>query len=257
MKLTGKLTNGLIGLLATHGVRAWMRSLDFRAIYLDPAVDPTRALGGTRIYVFWHENLLIPLYLRGHCHIAMLLSQHRDADILGRVAKLSGFGCVRGSTYRGGARALMELLERSRTQHLAITPDGPRGPRRQLAQGPIYLASKLRLPIVAMGMGYDRPWRAPSWDRFAVPRPFSRARGIVSPPISIPGDLDRDGVERWRLHLERVLNELSRESEAWAESGRRRTGEVVCRPQSAPKPIPAAPSLQVSDADEGSVSRAA
>lgn len=237
MKRINSLTNGLVGLFAARGVQAWMRTLDFRAIYLDRDVDPTLARGGTRIYVFWHENLLIPLYLRGHCHISMLLSQHRDADILGQVAKLSGFGCVRGSTYRGGARALMELLERSRTNHLAITPDGPRGPRRQLAQGPIYLASKLGLPIVAMGMGYDRPWRAPSWDRFAIPRPFSRARGIVSQAIEIPGNLDREGVEFWRLRVEQILNQLSLESEAWAESGRRRLGEITCRPQSATKPL--------------------
>lgn len=238
MKLTGKLTNGLVGLFATHGIRAWMRTLDYRAVLLDSNVDPAQSEGGARIYVFWHENLLIPLYLRGHCHISMLLSQHRDADVLGKVAKLSGFDCVRGSTYRGGARALMELLDKSRTHHLAITPDGPRGPRRKLAQGPIYLASKLGLPIVAMGMGYDQPWRAPSWDRFAVPRPFSRARGIVSRAISIPPNLDRAGVEDWRLHVERVLNELSLDSEAWAESGKRRVGEVVFRPQSAAKPLP-------------------
>jgi lysophospholipid acyltransferase (LPLAT)-like uncharacterized protein len=238
MNLLNPLTNGLVGLLATHGVRAWMRTLDYRAIYLDRNVDPTLARGGTRIYVFWHENLLVPLYLRGHCHIAMLLSQHRDADILGLVAKLSGFDCVRGSTYRGGSRALMELLERSRTHHLAITPDGPRGPRRKLAQGPIYLASKLQLPIVAMGMGYDRPWRTPTWDRFAIPKPFSRARGIVSGPMFIPPDLDRDGVEHWRLHIGQVLDELSLDSEAWALSGKRRVGEVTCYPQAAPKPIP-------------------
>jgi lysophospholipid acyltransferase (LPLAT)-like uncharacterized protein len=257
MKLTSSMTNGLVGLLATHGVRAWMRTLDYRAIYLDREVDPILARGGTRIYVFWHENLLIPLYLRGRCHISMLLSQHRDADILGQVAKLSGFGCVRGSTYRGGARALMELFERSRTNHLAITPDGPRGPRRKLAQGPIYLASKLGLPIVAMGMGYDSPWRAKSWDRFAIPKPFSRARGIVSGPISIPPDLDRDGVEYWRLHVERMLNELSLEAESWAESGRRREGEIPCRPQSAQKPMMATRNEAIDSADHRQLARVA
>lgn len=251
------MTNGLVGLLATHGVRAWMRTLDFRAIYHDRDVDPILARGGTRIYVFWHENLLIPLYLRGRCHISMLLSQHRDADVLGHVAKLSGFGCVRGSTYRGGARALMELFERSRFNHLAITPDGPRGPRRKLAQGPIYLASKLGLPIVAMGMGYDRPWRAKSWDRFAIPKPFSRARGIVSGPIFIPPDLDREGVENWRLHVERLLNEFSLEAETWAESGRRREGEIICRPQSAQKPITAIPNEAVDSAGNRQFARVA
>ena len=174
------------GLVTAEGIRAWMSTLDYRAVFYDRSVDPVVGVGGPRIYIFWHENILAPLYLRGHCHLAMLLSQHRDADILARVAYHMGFDCVRGSTYRGGARAIWELFERSRRQHLTITPDGPRGPRRQLAQGPIYLASRLQLPLVVMGFGYDRPWRANSWDRFAVPRPFSRARAVIGPPLMLP-----------------------------------------------------------------------
>ena len=140
----------------------------------------------------------------------MLLSQHRDADILARVAYHLGFDCVRGSTYRGGARAIWELSERSQRQHLTITPDGPRGPRRQLAQGPIYLASRLQLPLVVMGFGYDRPWRANSWDRFAVPRPFSRARAVIGPPLMLPPDLNRAGLEQCRRRVERLAQLTSR-----------------------------------------------
>jgi lysophospholipid acyltransferase (LPLAT)-like uncharacterized protein len=196
----------------------------------------------------WRERsadlyLLIPLYLRGHCHLAMLLSQHGDADILARVAYHMGFDCVRGSTYRGGARAIWELFERSRRQHLTITPDGPRGPRRKLAQGPIYLASRLQLPLVVMGFGYDRPWRANSWDRFAVPRPFSRARAVIGPPLRLPPDLDRADLERCRQRTELLLNSFTCEAEAWAAAGTRKAGEVVIWRQSAPPPhrIPDAP----------------
>jgi hypothetical protein len=164
----------------------------------------------------------------------MLLSQHADADILARVAYHLGFDCVRGSTYRGGARAIWELSERSRQQHLTMTPDGPRGPRRQLAQGPIYLASRLQLPLVPMGFGYDRPWRTNSWDRFAVPRPFSRARALIGPPLMLPPTLDRLGMERCRERVERLLNCLSCEAEAWATDGTRKAGEVVIKPQAAP-----------------------
>jgi hypothetical protein len=88
-----------------------------------------------------------------------------------------------------------------------------------LSSGPIYLASKLRMPILCMGLGYDRPWRLNSWDRFAIPRPYSRARGILGPPIVIPADLDRDGIEAHRLQVEEVMNRLSLEAEAWAEAG--------------------------------------
>jgi lysophospholipid acyltransferase (LPLAT)-like uncharacterized protein len=196
-------------------------------VFYDRSVDPMLGIGDQRIYIFWHENILTPLYLRGHCNLAMLLSQHADAEILARVAYHMGFDCVRGSTYRGGARAIWELLDRSKKQHLTMTPDGPRGPRRRLAQGPIYLASRLQLPLVVMGFGYDRPWRADSWDRFAVPRPFSRARAILGPPLLLPRDLDRDAMERCRIRVERLLDALTCEAEAWAEAGTRKAGEVV------------------------------
>jgi lysophospholipid acyltransferase (LPLAT)-like uncharacterized protein len=229
---------GFAGLATSEVIRTWMSTLDYRAAFYDQSVDPIHGMNGPRIYIFWHENILIPLYLRGHCHLAMLLSQHGDADILARIAYHMGFDCVRGSTYRGAARAIWELSERSRRQHLTITPDGPRGPRRQLAQGPIYLASRLQLPLVVMGFGYDRPWRARSWDKFAVPRPFSRARAVVGPPIRLRPDLDRAGLEISRLRVERLLNCLSCEAEAWAASDTRKSGEVVIHPQFAPAPRP-------------------
>jgi lysophospholipid acyltransferase (LPLAT)-like uncharacterized protein len=223
------------GLLASEGIRAWMSTLDYRAVFYDRSVDPVLGAGEPRIYIFWHENILAPLYLRGHCNVAMLLSQHADADILARVAYHLGFDCVRGSTYRGGARAIWELSERSRRQHLAITPDGPRGPRRHLAQGPIYLASRLQLPLVPMGFGYDRPWRTNSWDRFAVPRPFSRARAVIGPPMMLPPALDRSGMERCRERVERLLDALSCEAEAWAAAGKRKAGEICICPHAAPR----------------------
>ncbi len=225
------------GLLAAKGIQAWMQSLDARAAFYDRTVDPVVGIGGPRIYVFWHEYLLLPLALRGHCHLSMLLSQHHDADVLARIAQHFGFDCVRGSTYRGGAKALWELEERSGTHHLTITPDGPRGPRRRLAQGPIYLASRLQIPIVAMGFGYDRPWRINSWDHFAVPRMFSRARAVVGPPVMIPANIDRAGLEVCRLRTERLLNCLTAEAEAWAAAGSRKIDEVVVKRQFASPPL--------------------
>ena len=225
------------GLLAAKSARVWMNTLDYKAIFYDRTVDPVLSIGGPRIYIFWHENILIPLHLRGHCHLTMLLSQHGDAEILSHVAYHMGFECVRGSSRRGGARALLELAERSRHQHLTITPDGPRGPRRQLAQGAIYLASKLQLPLVPMGYGSDRPWRVNSWDQFAVPRPFSRARAVIGPPLTLPRDLDRDGLENCRQRVERLMTNLTDEAEAWATSGTRKAGECAVKPQFGPPPV--------------------
>ena len=130
-----KRVNRLLGLLAATTIRFWMCTLDYKAAFYDPAVDPVDPrYRGQKIYIFWHENILFPLYLRGHCNLAMLLSRHRDADILSEVADLLGFEFVRGSTFGGGSSAIRELLRRGEDE-LTITPDGPRGPRRQLAQG--------------------------------------------------------------------------------------------------------------------------
>ena len=221
----------LTGLLAAHGIRAWMRTLEYRALFYDRSVDAILYGEQPRIYVFWHENILVPLFLRGHCNLAMLLSKHRDADVLARVAYHMGFDCVRGSTNRGSAAALLDMRRRGKHMHLAITPDGPRGPRRKLAVGPVYLASRTGLPIVPLGFGADRPWRAKSWDRFAVPRPFSQVRGVIGPEIFVPPDLDREQLEQRRQSVERLLTDLTVESEDWAASGARRAGEVVIRPQ--------------------------
>jgi lysophospholipid acyltransferase (LPLAT)-like uncharacterized protein len=221
----------LAGLIASQGIRAWMSTLEYRALYYDRSVDATFGTDQPRIYVFWHENILVPLYLRGHCDLAMLLSKHRDANILARVAHHMGFDCVRGSTNRGSAAALLDMARRGKHMHLAITPDGPRGPRRTLAIGPVYLASRTGLPIVPMGFGADRPWRAKSWDRFAVPRPFSQVRGVIGPEVYVAADLNRDQLEIRRQRVERLLTDLTLESEDWAESGARRSGEVVVRAQ--------------------------
>lgn len=230
MKILNRFVTNLGGLMASAAVHCWMGSLEYKCAYYDESIDPVKpTYSGQKIYLFWHEYILFPLYLRGNCNLTMLLSRHHDADILTRTAYHMGFEFVRGSSYRGGMTSLRELVRRSRTMNVTITPDGPRGPRRVLAPGALFLASKLGIPIVAMGYGYDRPWRLKTWDRHAVPRPGSRARAVVSPEIHIPADLDREGLEHYRQQVERLLKRLTLEAEAWAESGTRKLEEVPLR----------------------------
>lgn len=224
MRINSSILHNLAGLAGAAAIQLWMRTMDAKVAYYDPAVDPTRRehQGGQGVYVFWHEYLLFPAYMRGHCNLTMLVSQHRDAEILARAARHLGMSFVRGSSTRGGAKALRSLMAHSQRMNLVITPDGPRGPRRELAQGAVYLASRLGLPLVCIGIGYDRPWRFNSWDRFALPRLFSRCRAIVGPQLPLPEDLDRDGIEHYRQQVERLLNRLTAEAEQWAESGARK-----------------------------------
>jgi lysophospholipid acyltransferase (LPLAT)-like uncharacterized protein len=239
LKRKGSFLTKLAGLGLTAAVRSWMGTLDFKAVYYDPSVDPCLPTCTRRgIYIFWHEYMPFLMYQRGHCDLAMLISRHRDADVLSRLSLHFGFDFVRGSTRRGGRSALRDLIRKSRTHHLTITPDGPRGPRRRLAAGCVYLAAKLNMPIVAIGLGYDRPWRVNTWDRFAVPRPFSRARAVIGPYMHIPPTIDRDGIDGYRLRVEQLLERLTLEAEAWAEAGTHKENQVPLAP--APRPLPSA-----------------
>lgn len=229
---------GMAGRLAALGIRKYMSTVRFESLHYQPSADPAHLGCQPSIFVHWHEYMLTPLYLRGNCHVAILVSQHRDADILESFAKYSGFDCVRGSSYRGGVSALRDLMERGKNQHVVITPDGPRGPRRKMSPGAIYLASKLGRPITPLGLSYDNAWRANSWDKFAVPKPFSTSRNIMGKPIFIPPNLSREGIEEHRLMVEEVLSELTAEAEAWAKSRKPNPNSVIStRPKKLVPPI--------------------
>ena len=202
-----------------QSLNCWMSTLNYRMVRQNPNADPADAeWSGPAIFVFWHEYIPFPIYLRPHCRLAMLLSQHQDAEILSHIAHFAGLQAVRGSTSRGGTSALREMIERGKGMSLAITPDGPRGPRRKLAQGCIYVSSRLQIPIIPIGIGYDRPWRNhSSWDKFAIPRPFSRCRAALGPRIQVPADLPRADIELHRLWIEQKLDQLTTLAEGWAE----------------------------------------
>jgi lysophospholipid acyltransferase (LPLAT)-like uncharacterized protein len=143
--------------------------------------------------------------------------------LIAQACRHLGFSLVRGSTTRGGTEALREMLRLGRTGHLAITPDGPQGPRRRVQPGLIYLAASTGLPILPIGIGYRRPWRTNSWDRFALPRPFGRAVIVTAPVIRVANALDRAALEAERRRVEDALNWATAEAEHRAETGRWRS----------------------------------
>jgi lysophospholipid acyltransferase (LPLAT)-like uncharacterized protein len=163
------------------------------------------------IWTFWHNRIFtIPVmyrkYLR-HRSGAILTSQSKDGAIIATSIKCFGVDAVRGSSSRGGLRALLSLKKwLSNGFDVAITPDGPRGPRYQLAPGVIILAQKTGAGILPIRAKYSSFWRLNSWDQFQIPRPFSKVTIILEPVTTIPPDLDEDNFESERLRVEKIMN---------------------------------------------------
>ncbi|MGO9596955.1 MAG: lysophospholipid acyltransferase family protein [Isosphaeraceae bacterium] len=217
MKIQHPLLIRAIGASGAWLVRHLGSTLDYHFRFQDPAVNPevARRSGQRYIYAFFHEVMLFPADYWAWPTMHILISDHRDGELITQVIKRLGFGVVRGSTTRGGARALREMTERINTGNLCVTPDGPRGPRRQVHQGLVYLASRTGLPIVGAGMAFKDCWRAGSWDRFCVPRPYSKAACVVPDALSVPPDANRETLEVCRQEVERRMQAAMQEAEDW------------------------------------------
>lgn len=230
MKFNHPGMHRVLGVSAALAARAWRHTLDARALYFDPAVDAVHPrFAGRCVYAAPHEYMLLPIILRAGPHMLALASRHRDGAVIDHAMRQLGWSVARGSTTRGGTAALLAMLRDDR-RLLILTPDGPSGPRRSFSPGAVFLASKLGLPLVCVGLGYDRPWRLRSWDRFAIPRPFSRCRAVFGPALRVPPDLDRGRLERHRAFFERHLAWLTDYAERWAESGETHDGELRMLP---------------------------
>ena len=198
-----------IGFLGAILIRVWIGTLSFRYRSLGENIYPDRGVKGSILYAFWHENILVPCQGFARRDTLVLISQHADGEMIAQVCKHLGWGTVRGSSTRGGIKAMREMMRASPGRHIVVIPDGPRGPRRHIELGLIFLAAKTGLPIVLLGVGHDRPWRLRTWDRFCVPRPFSKALVLGSAPIHIPEYADKAELEQYRQQVEKALNDVT------------------------------------------------
>jgi hypothetical protein len=164
------------------------------------------------IFCLWHGRLLPLVYhLRGR-DIAAMISQSEDGEYIAGLVRGWDYRPVRGSTSRGGSRALLQLVHEARAGHsIAITPDGPRGPRQKLQHGVITVAHRTGLPIVPLACGCTRAWWPGSWDRFCVPKPFSKVVIRYGAPYRVPGDRTREELEMDRIAVEERMNRMIEE----------------------------------------------
>lgn len=140
------------------------------------------------VFALWHGDMLPLLYQHRNEGVAVLISEHRDGELIAQIAQRLGFRTVRGSSSRGASRALVGLVKALHAGHdVAITPDGPRGPARSFAPGALIAAQRAAAPVLACGVEVQRAWRLRSWDQFCIPKPFARVTIAYAEPTSPSG----------------------------------------------------------------------
>lgn len=173
------------------------------------AVSALRAANAPYVFACWHGQMLPLLWAHRDQGIAILVSEHRDGEIIARIARTIGFNAVRGSTSRGAGRALLGLVaELQRGRAVAVTPDGPRGPVGHFAPGALVAAQRAGVPLLTVGAHASSAWHLKSWDRFLIPKPFARVNVAYGGPERVAGESPREAaaeVPRFQALLEQAL----------------------------------------------------
>jgi lysophospholipid acyltransferase (LPLAT)-like uncharacterized protein len=165
--------------------------------------------GRQPIMAFWHGRILpATIFFRGR-GIVVITSENFDGEWIAGIIERFGYGTARGSTSRGGRRALLQLVrDMEAGKPAAFTVDGPRGPARVAQPGAVWLAKATGNPVLPFHVEADRYWTLGSWDRTQIPKPFSTVALVVGEPVLVPADADDGRIEAARRHLEEQLRRL-------------------------------------------------
>jgi lysophospholipid acyltransferase (LPLAT)-like uncharacterized protein len=165
------------------------------------------------VFTLWHGQMLPLLWTHRGQGVSVLISEHRDGEIIARAATALGFRTIRGSTFRGPDRALAGLVRELRAGHdVAVTPDGPRGPAGQFAPGALIAAQRANAPIVSVGAAATRVWKLKSWDGFIIPKPFARVT-VAYDTASVEGTTAREAAAeapRFQRLMESTVDRAAR-----------------------------------------------
>lgn len=207
LKIEGWLARWLIA-FGFWLLQIWARTLRYEVDDRSGVVG--KPVTANYIGALWHNRLLIfPRVLRRffpNRHGAALISASRDGDLLADAIHRFGYDVVRGSSSRLGASAILQLTEvLASGRDVVITPDGPRGPAYELGPGIIFLAQKSGAAVLPMNLEFSHCWRLGSWDRFIVPRPFSKVRVLVGQLHGVRATTTPEEFEAERLSLQNAM----------------------------------------------------
>ena len=176
--------------------------------------------GRQPIMAFWHGRILPATYYFRRRGIVVITSENFDGEWIAGIIERFGYGTARGSTSRGGRKALLQLKrDLAAGKPAGFTIDGPRGPARVAQPGAVWLAKATGHPVLPFHLEADRFWSVNSWDRTQIPKPFTTVAIAMGEPFSVPPDADADALERARELLETRMSHLeARAGELLAES---------------------------------------
>jgi len=169
------------------------------------------------IWALWHSRLLLPNYLSKGLDGTAMVSGSEDGEFVARILKKQGHEAIRGSTTRGGIKALSALIRKLKEKQRPsiIIPDGPQGPRFKVKLGIIILARETGHPILPFSYSAKKIKVFASWDHFILPYPFTKCIGIYGNPLFVPKDADKNDLMRYRNLLEKELNCLTLEADSY------------------------------------------
>ena len=176
--------------------------------------------GKIPIYTFWHNRVFLATYFWRRRRIVVMTSRSFDGEYIARFIQRFGYGAARGSSTRGATGAVVEMVRLMRAGcPTAFTIDGPKGPRYVAKMGAVLLAKKTGNPILPFTITARKFWEAKkSWDGFQTPKPFTRARVCIAPPIHVPSDADEEQLKAKRLELQNALDEINQRGDKWRET---------------------------------------
>lgn len=173
-----------------------------------------RDRGGKVLYASWHKNILPLAYFYRKQGIHIMISEHRDGEFIARTVKRLGFHPLRGSSTRGGSKALFEMSQVSKRGFDAgITPDGPKGPKHKVQPGTVVIASRSNLPVVPVAVSARPCWKLKSWDNFIIPKPLSKVVISIGKPLHLPEKFEEFEINSLCQRVKEHLDQNEKEAQ--------------------------------------------
>ncbi|NLE38735.1 MAG: lysophospholipid acyltransferase family protein [Pirellulaceae bacterium] len=222
MRIRARLLTSLAAGLFAAALRLLFRTVRLSLREKTPGTSPFgKATQERFIYCVWHDSMVIPTFAGKADSAAALTSRHADGFFVAEVLRKVGMTTIRGSTNHIGPGAMRELMRATENKDLAITPDGPRGPRRQVTTGIAFLASRTGRAVVPTACSCVRCWKIRgSWTDLVIPKPFTKVFLMGGEPIHVPPDLDSSQLQEYVDRIQLEMDRLNEAAELLADTAR-------------------------------------